>query len=62
MPLLNDADYPYIFAVMMGLTNTNIAKNFGISQQTVKRRLDRLCENFGVNNQEELKDYLQRYV
>lgn len=62
LPMLNPADSPYIYAVMMGLTNTSIAKKLGVSQQTVKRRLDRLCENFGVTNKKELKEYLQQYI
>lgn len=62
IPLLNATDSPYIYAVMMGLTNTDIAKKLGISQQTVKRKLDRLCEKLGVNNKKELKDCLECYV
>lgn len=62
IPLLNDTDTPYIYAVMMGLTNTQIAEKLGVSHQTVKRHLDRLCENLSVNNKKELKDYLLRYI
>lgn len=62
IPLLNATNSPYICAVMMELTNANIAKKLGVSQQTVKRKLDRLCEKLGVNNKKELKEYLERNV
>lgn len=54
-----DADYPYIFAVLTDLTNNNIAEKFGVSEQTVKRRLTKLCEKLGVKTKKELKDYLR---
>ncbi|MDO5155066.1 MAG: helix-turn-helix domain-containing protein [Eubacteriales bacterium] len=60
--LLTDANVPYIHAVIMGLTNTHIAEKLGVSQQTVKRKIERLCENVGVNNKKELKEYLERYI
>lgn len=62
IPMLKETDIPYVLAVMMGLTNTSISEKLGVSQQTVRRKLDRLCETIGVNNKKELKEYLERYI
>lgn len=56
---ITDTDYPYIYSVLTDLPNTTIAKKLGISQRTVKRRLDMICEKLGVNNRKDLKLYLQ---
>lgn len=55
---LNDADYPYIYAVLMNLHNNLIAEKLGVSERTVKRRLDMICEKLGVNSKKALKEYL----
>lgn len=59
---LTDVDYPYVYAVLMDLTNTAIADKLGISLQTVKRRLEGVYEKLGVNNKKELKNYLHNYM
>lgn len=59
---LNDDDYPYIYAVLMDLSNTAIAEQLGISSRTAERRLENLYEKFGVANKKALKDYLHNYM
>lgn len=56
---LTDADYPYIYAVLMGQSNTYIAKQLGVHPQTIQGRLARLCEKFGVKSKRELRDFLR---
>lgn len=62
IPKLNDSDSPYIYAVIMGLTNTRIAEKLGVHPQTVKNKLARLCKKLGVNTKKELRDYLRNYI
>lgn len=57
-----DADYPYIFGVMTGVTNAHIAKTHGISSQTVKRKLDKICDKLGVKNRRELQIFLRSNI
>lgn len=59
IPKLTDEEYPYIYSVLTGLSNAVIAEKFGISQQTVIRRIATICEKVGVNNKKELIDYLR---
>lgn len=59
---LTTADYPYIFAILMGLPNTAIAEKLGVSEQTVKRRIEKICEKLGVNTKKKLKEYLHKYM
>lgn len=59
---LTDVDYPYIYAVLMDLPNSAIADKLGISQRTVKRRLDAICEKLEVTSKKDLKEYLHRYL
>lgn len=59
---LTSDDQPFIYAVLMDLPNTIIAERLGISIRTVMRRLDLLCEKFGVTNKKELRDYLHNYL
>ena len=59
IPKLTDEEYPYIYSVLTGLSNAIIAEKFGISQQTVIRRIATICEKVGVNNKKELIDYLR---
>lgn len=59
---LTDAEYPYIYAVLMDMPNNVIAEKMGVSQQTVKRRLVKLYEKLGVNTKKELRDYLHDYM
>lgn len=55
---ITDDDYPLIYAVLTYQPNTVIARNLGVSQPTVKRRLDKVCEKLGVKNKKELRDYI----
>lgn len=55
---LTDADYPYIYAVLMGQSNPYIAKQLGVHPQTIQGRLARLCEKFGLKSKRELRDFL----
>lgn len=57
-----DSDYPLVCAVLTNAYNNRIAKSLGITQQTVKHRLDKLCEKLGVANKKELRDYLHKYM
>lgn len=59
---LTDTDFPYIYAVMMDLSNSTIADKLGVSLQTVKRRLTKLYELLGVNTKKEMRDYLHNYM
>lgn len=59
---LSNADFPYIYAVLLGLSNADIAKKNEISQQTVKRRIEKICEKCGVSNKKDLREYLQKYM
>lgn len=60
---LNDADYPYIYAIMTNLSNTRIADKLGVSQQTVNNRLAIICRKLGVKkNKKALKKYLYNYI
>ena len=53
---------PYILGVLTGLTNTAIAEKMGVSQQTVKRKLTKVCEKLGVETRKELLEYLHNYM
>lgn len=55
-------DHPYILGVMTGLTNASIAEKMGVSQQTVKRRISKVCEKLGVETRKELLEYLHTYM
>lgn len=59
---LTDKDYPLVRAVLTNTYNNTIAKELGITQQTVKHRLDKLCEKLGVANKKELRNYLRKYM
>lgn len=59
---LAEADYPYIYAVMLNMSNSVIADRMGISQRTVKRKIDVICDKLGVTNKKELKDYIHNYM
>lgn len=59
---LNDNDYPYIYAVLMDLPNNIIADKLGISERTVKRKYDSICEKLGVAHKKDLKDHLHNYM
>lgn len=55
-------DYTYAHEVFMGLTNTRIAEKLGVSKQTVKRRIQKMCEKLDVNSKKELIEYLHNYM
>lgn len=59
---LTDADYPYVFAVLMDLPNTLIADKLGVSQRTVNRKIEMICEKLGVSHKKDLKEYLRNYM
>lgn len=59
---LTDEDYPYIFAVLTDLPAAHLARKLGITYPTVKRRLEKLYDKFGVMNKEELKEFLHRHM
>lgn len=52
----------YVLYVLMGLNNACIAEKMGVSPQTVKRRLSKICETFGVETRKELLEYLRNYI
>lgn len=59
---LTEEDYPYAFSVLLGLTNTRIAKELGVSIPTVSRKLEKLCEKLGVSDKKGLRDYLRNFL
>lgn len=59
---LSDEDYPYIYAVLMNLSNDSIAERTNTSIRTVNRRLEAIFTILGVNNKKELKDYLKNNI
>ena len=59
---LVDEDYPYIYGILMDLSNTAIAGRTGVHTQTVKNKIIKLCKKFNVNSKKELKDYLHSYM
>lgn len=59
---LAESDYPYIFAILIGLTNTHIAERLGVSVPTVSRKLEKLCHKLGVKDKKELKEYLRIHI
>lgn len=56
---LTDETYPYAFAILMGMTNTQIAKELGVSVPTVSRKLEKLCQKLGVKDKKKLKEYMR---
>lgn len=56
---LTEAEQPYIYAVLTDLPNSIISEKLGVSQRTVKRRLEILYEKLGVKNKKALKEYLR---
>lgn len=56
---LTDTDFPYIYAVMMNLSNKEIAERMNISPRTVKRKLDAIFKILDVSNKKELRDFLK---
>lgn len=59
---LTDADFPYIYAVLMNLSNTAIAERMNTSTRTVNRRLDAIFKMLGMNNKKELREYLKNNI
>lgn len=59
MSMLKDTDFPYIYAVLMNLSNNEIAERMNISPRTVKRRLDHIFKILNVGSKKELKEYLK---
>lgn len=55
---LTDADFPYIYGILIGLSNNRIAEKLGVHPQTVKFRIAKLCQKLGVNNKKELNSFL----
>lgn len=61
-PKLKDTDFPYIYAVMMNLSNNEIAQRMNISPRTVKRRLDAIFKMLNVGSKKELRDYIKSNI
>lgn len=62
LSMLKDTDFPYIYAVLMNLSNDEIAQRMNVSPRTAKRRLDAIFKTLNVSNKKELKQYLQHNV
>lgn len=62
IPKLTDADYPYIYVVLLDQSNICIAEKMGVHPQTIQSRIAKLCKKFGVKSKRELRDYLLRYM
>lgn len=59
---LTDEDYPYIYAVLTGVSNSQIANKLGVSRQTVARKMEMLYEKLGVRSKKEMEDFLRKYL
>lgn len=59
MEKLKDTDFPYIYAIMMNLSNAEIAKRMNVSVTTINRRLDAICLKLNVSGKKELKYLLK---
>lgn len=59
MEELKDTDFPYIYAIMMNLSNAEIAKRMNVSVTTINRRLDAICIKLNVSGKKELKYLLK---
>lgn len=59
---ISNSDYPYILGVLNSNSNAQIAEKIGVSYQTVIRRLDKLCEKLELQNKNELKAFLIKYI
>lgn len=59
---LTSDEEPYIYSVLLGLSNAAIADRLGVSIRTVNRKLDMICEKFGVSHKKDLKDFLYNFI
>lgn len=59
---LSSGDYPYLGVALQDLPNKVIAEKLGVSEHTVKRRLNTLCTALGVRNKKELRECLRSYL
>lgn len=59
MSKLTDTDFPYIYAVLMNLSNAEIAKRMNVSQTTIRRRMDALFSKLNISSKKELKEFLK---
>ena len=62
MEKLKDTDFPYIYAVMMNLSNAEIAKRMNVSPTTIRRRLDAIFTKLNVTGKKELKEFLKNNI
>lgn len=62
IPKLDDADYPYVFSILMGQSNAQIAAKLGLHQQTIQGRFAKLCKKLGLKSKRDLKNYLLNYM
>lgn len=56
---LKDSDFPYIYAVLMNLSNVEIAERMKVSPRTVKRKLENIFKILNVSNKKELREFLK---
>lgn len=59
MSRLKETDFPYIYAVMMNLSNAEIAKRMHISPRTAMRRMEAIFKTLNVNSKKELREFLK---
>lgn len=62
MSNLKDTDFPYIYAVLMNLSNAEIAKRTNVSQTTIKRRYEAIFKKLNVGSKKELKEFLIKNI
>lgn len=56
---LKEKDFPYIYAILMDLSNNEIAKRMNVSSTTIKRRFEAIFKKLNVRSKKELKDFLK---
>ena len=57
-----DAELPYIYGILIDLNNSSIASKLKVHPSTVNRKIQSICEELGVKNKKELREYLRNYI